>query len=53
MKYKSKHVKAILKVGQNNFPFEPYSEYLGFKIDRLLGMDKVPCPLAGVPRTAA
>eukprot|EP00668_Euglena_longa_P033048 GGOE01042552.1.p1 GENE.GGOE01042552.1~~GGOE01042552.1.p1 ORF type:complete len:443 (+),score=127.19 GGOE01042552.1:74-1402(+) len=42
VKYKLGNIRAIAKVPQNNFPFEPYSEYLGFRIDRLLGMNKVP-----------
>eukprot|EP00667_Euglena_gracilis_P011530 EG_transcript_11794 len=42
VKYKQNNIRAIAKVPQNNFPFEPHSEFLGFRIDRLLGMNKIP-----------
>eukprot|EP01012_Entosiphon_sulcatum_P059784 TRINITY_DN8436_c0_g1_i1.p1 TRINITY_DN8436_c0_g1~~TRINITY_DN8436_c0_g1_i1.p1 ORF type:complete len:843 (-),score=51.11 TRINITY_DN8436_c0_g1_i1:20-2548(-) len=42
VKYNEPHIKALLKVPQNKFPFEPYSEYISYLVDRALGMNRVP-----------
>eukprot|EP00668_Euglena_longa_P035488 GGOE01045586.1.p1 GENE.GGOE01045586.1~~GGOE01045586.1.p1 ORF type:complete len:448 (-),score=132.77 GGOE01045586.1:489-1706(-) len=39
---KDRPLKAILKVPQKKFVLEPYSELLGFKVDRLMGIKRVP-----------
>eukprot|EP01012_Entosiphon_sulcatum_P051934 TRINITY_DN71324_c0_g1_i1.p1 TRINITY_DN71324_c0_g1~~TRINITY_DN71324_c0_g1_i1.p1 ORF type:complete len:515 (-),score=94.16 TRINITY_DN71324_c0_g1_i1:75-1619(-) len=35
-------LKAVMKVSQRKFLFEPYSELLGYWVDRILGMNRVP-----------
>ena len=35
-------LKAIMKVAQKKFLFEPYAEALGFFVDRILGIKRVP-----------
>eukprot|EP01012_Entosiphon_sulcatum_P032025 TRINITY_DN40763_c0_g1_i1.p1 TRINITY_DN40763_c0_g1~~TRINITY_DN40763_c0_g1_i1.p1 ORF type:complete len:814 (-),score=81.86 TRINITY_DN40763_c0_g1_i1:13-2454(-) len=42
VRFDQPNLKAILKVPQDKFPFEPFSECLAYWVDRIIGLNRVP-----------